>query len=393
MMMWMSPPSWKIQATLAVVGCFSVAIMFVISQHKLLIIPSKLIRRGLSEGVKSGRMIEEETEGRIIEEMNRRRLSEVLKRIYPASEFTIDEDGHQVIKGSWIPSTEFGTQVYNHSSGYVIENRALCNAPKIILFVFVESAPTHFQKRRTWREMWANLTHYHGYDVVKAFVIGRSHRERINAFVREESGLFSDIIQLDYLDVYANLTRKTMTSLDWVLRNCRHTAFVLKTDDDVMIFGRKFVNHLISIRHVQGIYAGLLMREVRVYRSGSWAVGYDQYPFEVYPDYNVGMSILFSMDALQRIVKASRHVIYNPVEDAFLGIAAKAAGVRPLSYPGFTIVSDEETEESQLATLIDWLLDSEGMAIHGLRKAVWQRLIDRVIVNQTAAFHTYMYPR
>ena len=313
-----------------------------------------------------------------------KRLSDDTKRAYPASEFVWDRDGHQVIEGSWIPAADFGTRVYDHTSGYVIENGALCNgAPNLILFVFVVSAPLNFEKRRRWRETWDGLTRHRGYDVRMAFTIGRSYRNEINTFIRQENDRHSDIIQLDYLDKYHNLTRKTMTSLDWVRRHCHRAAFVLKTDDDVMLFARKFVNRLIPVRHERRLYDGATSEDAKVLREGPLMVPYEQYPFELYPDYNVGMAILLSMDALQSMVSVSRHVMYIPVEDAFLGIVAKAAGIEPHFDKGFVLFSETETDENQLAMARSTFLEGEGTAGHNLHDQVWRQLLD-----DRAAVHT-----
>ena len=86
------------------------------------------------------------------------------------------------------------------------------------------------------------------------------HCENKHLSLKEESEKFRDLVTFDFHDSYANLTVKSGLLLNWVLRFCPETDFVLKTDDDTVILpgGLKFVlknYHESAMNGIIGMYS------------------------------------------------------------------------------------------------------------------------------------------
>lgn len=100
--------------------------------------------------------------------------------------------------------------------------------------VFVISRSFSFEQRRLARERWLSD--------VKAnprlrmlFVLASNKDDTVNALLAEESRIYGDVLQLDYLEDYYLLPVKTLALLRWTLLNCINVKYVLKVDDDTFI--------------------------------------------------------------------------------------------------------------------------------------------------------------
>lgn len=103
------------------------------------------------------------------------------------------------------------------------------------LLVVVISAPNHFEKRRAIRRhfaAWKDETYRH-----YIFLVGFVHYNDLTTqqLLVEEKVSFGDIVQVDVVDSYDNLTVKSVAMLYWVYTHCFDTNFVLKMDDDVFV--------------------------------------------------------------------------------------------------------------------------------------------------------------
>ncbi len=110
------------------------------------------------------------------------------------------------------------------------------NVPKCLsnqdVFVAVISAPGYFEKRQTIRETW--LRHLNS-SYALAFVVGLTTNATIQGRIEEENMEHGDIIQINFLDHYHNLTLKAVGLLNWINLNCPRISYVLKCDDDVYV--------------------------------------------------------------------------------------------------------------------------------------------------------------
>lgn len=132
------------------------------------------------------------------------------------------------------------------------------------LFVAVISAPGYFEKRESIRQTWRRSLFESQQDVDLvgfAFILGSIHGRNgssIQEAIDRESATHRDIIQIDMLDSYHNLTLKVTALLNWADRYCQAADFVLKVDDDIYVNTRNLVSVLqplsSSQRAVYGTY-------------------------------------------------------------------------------------------------------------------------------------------
>lgn len=126
---------------------------------------------------------------------------------------------------------DFGPVVNDVSSFRYPISVPACNAGHKVL-VAVVSAPAYFDRRDAMRRTWINPIHL---PAKVAFIMGRTDNITVQQQVEEESFNHGDILQVDMVDTYDNLTLKAVALLNWVNAHCPQALYVLKCDDDVYV--------------------------------------------------------------------------------------------------------------------------------------------------------------
>ena len=62
-----------------------------------------------------------------------------------------------------------------------------------------------------------------------------------------EATAFGDVLRLDVVDSYLNLTRKVVAVNDWVTQHCKKAGYLLKTDDGLSLNIPRFHSQHTSI--------------------------------------------------------------------------------------------------------------------------------------------------
>jgi len=156
---------------------------------------------------------------------------------------------------------------------------------------------------------------------------------------------------------YANLVFKTMEALRWALANVNFETLLKVDDDSIVHVGRlwSWVHDELP-REDPGapppslLYAGRVFRNSQVVRANftrnhlrhpdwfpasflKWAVDESVYPLESYPPYCGGGGYILGVEASNRVVNEynARYTPARiiPVEDAFIGVLARAQGIVP----------------------------------------------------------------
>ena len=116
---------------------------------------------------------------------------------------------------------------------------------KILLIAAVSSSSKNFNMRQSIRATWANQSYFNKIKI--AFILGNSGNESINRMIRRESENHGDIVQVDFLDTYDNLTLKTLQIMRWTAEYCANARFVIKIDDDMIMNSKKVYQYLKKI--------------------------------------------------------------------------------------------------------------------------------------------------
>jgi len=109
---------------------------------------------------------------------------------------------------------------------YLLPMPAPCQ-PHQYLIIYVHTAPGHHSRRKAVRSTWGNVTRWSTVSdpVTLRFVLGRStndglHQQR--ALAREQAE-YGDLVQLDFVDSYRNMTLKAVGALQWLNEFCQNT--------------------------------------------------------------------------------------------------------------------------------------------------------------------------
>lgn len=217
----------------------------------------------------------------------------------------------------------------------LLEN--VCN-PSPYLVVLILSTFGAKEERNSIRNTWLNSvwTNLHpNFTVKHIFILGLKNRNEELAILHE-SKMFKDILSSNFIDSYENLTLKVLIGLNWINKNCEHTKYVLKADDDTLILVPNLLLFLSQNVHIERIIGHVVESGV-VNRKGRWKVALDLYPHKIYPPYVFGNSYVIPRSLLQSLITASNHMPSIPIEDAYItGILRREAKSNLLHHPGFS---------------------------------------------------------
>lgn len=180
------------------------------------------------------------------------------------------------------------------------------------------------------RSMWANMKYLPHFGMKTVFVVAIPQYDDVQELLEVESKIHHDIIQLDFLDAYGNLTLKTLSILHWTKTFCPQAKWILKSDTDV------FVNPFALTQYLNETEADFVCKvcyHCRVCRAGThcppkWFVSREEYPDEYYPTYCLGSAYVLRANLANKIYALANKTHPLIIEDAyFTGILTKNMNV------------------------------------------------------------------
>ncbi|KAK0049346.1 beta-1 3-galactosyltransferase 5-like isoform X1 [Biomphalaria pfeifferi] len=207
----------------------------------------------------------------------------------------------------------------------------VCSSSPPYLLVLQMSVPTEINARNAVKETWASVASGRKWpnrvvnaNVKLVFVIGHgtSNDTRFDKeAVAAESATHGDILYLDMMDSYRNLTLKVVSSLYWVKVTCPGVRFVAKVDVDTFVNLPLLVDTLL-VEEIKLNFAilGYVYKKEKsvVLREGAWAVSESLFPGPYYPVYASGCAYILSQEVVSKIAEAAPYIPMLPVEDLFL---------------------------------------------------------------------------
>ena len=191
------------------------------------------------------------------------------------------------------------------------------------ILIFVHTRASSIARRRLIRKTWASVRHHDGMHVRTVFVIGRDvKRPQTQAQIEADAREHGDVIQLDFVDSYRNLTLKHMSGLRWALQQCsRDVKLIVKLDDDVWVNMTSLVAfvRVTSQEQLDNNIWCLSKHRVQVIRKlkSKWTVTKEEYPDRLYPTYCMGAATVYTNRSAQRVVEAALHEDFFWVDDVF----------------------------------------------------------------------------
>uniref|UniRef100_A0A8B9GV95 Hexosyltransferase n=2 Tax=Astyanax mexicanus TaxID=7994 RepID=A0A8B9GV95_ASTMX len=143
-----------------------------------------------------------------------------------------------------------------------------------------------------------------------------------------------DIVYVDFIDTYQNLTVKTMMIMNWLATYCPSARYAMKVDADI------FVNVPYLVRYLQNqgessqkdFITGSVINDgcPRRNQRSKWYLSKEAYPESRFPPYVSGAGYVFSIDLAKKISWASRYVRPIPMEDVYVGLCLHFLDVQPV---------------------------------------------------------------
>lgn len=248
----------------------------------------------------------------------------------------------------------------NNFAAFTITEAANVTVQIPYLLIVVCSYHEHYTFRQAIRQAWGNIQKP---GIMLIFLIGK-HREKYwNWFVKHENSIYGDILQLNITESYANLSRKILCGISWVLNRLPEITYFMKVDDDVYInipyLLEILQTNLIDNDHILGALNvnALVNRNMR----DSWGVSYQNYPYSHYPPYVSGGAYVMTLVAARTILDVAAYYPIVQIEDAYItGILAKAANVKHVSHPGFAFWTSQKSSACDI--LLNRMVSSVNMS-------------------------------
>ena len=282
---------------------------------------------------------------------------------------------------------------YHPRHPFVIDASSTCMGEDVFLLVYVHSASKHLHRRNSIRKTWGNTTYWgKAFNTTTrvVFVLGKAEEDSQDiSRIAEESSQYGDIVLVDYIDTYRNLTHKALSALRWIQTYCRQARFVLKADDDVLVNNVAVLNDMMEWER-QGsmsLIGCLNIGPATVQRNGKWMVPKEIYPEKLWPRYCHGAFFFCSTEVAMALLEVSK---YNPfvwVDDAFItGILRNRIGVDIYnSTKGFlnNAEFDHMLERASLDKSMDRILNTWYIydRVYNIEKHVklWNKLVEGLL--------------
>ncbi|XP_077532228.1 uncharacterized protein LOC144144596 [Haemaphysalis longicornis] len=211
-----------------------------------------------------------------------------------------------------------------------------CSSRLRVLY-YVHTAPDHVDRRDLLRSTI-------GKEEVAAFVnsslvffVGTTPDQKLREKVHEEAERYGDLVELDFIDTYRNLTHKFIGATKWLTANdCLNSSerVVVKLDDDVMVnvfLLTSYVEYMLALDPLvsPSIHCYTLWREGPIRKKNSkWFVSRQEYRSFRYPPYCVGAAFMMHAPVLALLGRAAHNVPFFWVDDVYAtGMVARSAKV------------------------------------------------------------------
>ncbi|XP_043910685.1 N-acetyllactosaminide beta-1,3-N-acetylglucosaminyltransferase 3-like [Protopterus annectens] len=242
---------------------------------------------------------------------------------------------------------------YRHCKNFEVlhDIPSKCDGPqqsdKVFLFLVIKSTPANYDRREVIRKTWGQERVFSEMQIKILFILGvdskEKERKKFQQLIHTEYKQYGDILQWDFYDTFFNLTLKQVLFYEWFIEHCPNVKFLFNGDDDVFVNSDDMVHYLAGLKGNNGdkhLYVGQLIPHVKPIRNeaSKYCVPKEVYPAEFYPAYCAGGGIVMSGFTAREIYKASHIIPVMPIDDVYLGICLKKAGLSPASHMAISTI-------------------------------------------------------
>ncbi|XP_034934474.1 beta-1,3-galactosyltransferase 5-like [Chelonus insularis] len=191
-----------------------------------------------------------------------------------------------------------------------------------VLFAIL-SKSTNFLRRQSIRDTWGvnqNVLFFYSY-----LMENETIRDQLN----NESAKYQDMIPLNFVDTYYNLTLKVRTVFEWVNQICLEidrNFLLVKGDDDVFVnvntFEKAKSYFNINNEHIYGHV--FVDKEPKRTADSKYYVSIEEYPYRKYPNFISGSFYVLSPKVMRKLLIKCNNLYFFKLEDVFFtGICAE----------------------------------------------------------------------
>ncbi|KAF4532105.1 hypothetical protein B566_EDAN006199 [Ephemera danica] len=249
---------------------------------------------------------------------------------------------------------QFTVFKYNFDLLTNLEEKCKRNESVDVVFLIVSFIKT-YDRRMAIRQTWGLENHIKDAKIRRVFLMGTDPKnDSVRTEILRENEQHHDIVLADYDDTYENNTIKYIMGIEWARKFCSNSKFYVIADDDA------FFSFL--------FYGGYKISAAGPMRYGKWKATVEQYPYDVYPAYITGHTVILSHDVLDVLVEAAHH---TKIDDVYLGMLANWADVTP------THVNHIEVGHPNDIKIFDTTIASHYMPSAAEAIRIWNLLNDR----------------
>ncbi|EPB71936.1 N-acetyllactosaminide 3-alpha-galactosyltransferase [Ancylostoma ceylanicum] len=187
----------------------------------------------------------------------------------------------------------------------VVPSAAMCFNTSFIVVVHMR-AEDHAGRKR-WRATYGNPHLRENFKYNLIFSIGLPRKASDQDLIIEESGIYGDILQADYIDAYRNITLKQLAELRFFASSCENLFAVVKLDDDVAWGVNRTAEFVSKNVHPNELYCA------KSITKEEWGRGQ-------FPTHCLGMIYIVSLSAIKRMLAT--------IDDVFItGVLTEASNV------------------------------------------------------------------
>ncbi|CBK21348.2 uncharacterized protein [Blastocystis hominis] len=225
---------------------------------------------------------------------------------------------------------------YGYNYTYLAQPKNFCSEDTFMV-VMIMSTVKKPEERKVLRETWFKDKVVHGQKLKYLFIVSSSPDPAVNEAIDKEALEYNDILHMDHLDSYNNITMSIMNTFNWLHRNCKSIKYILKGDPDSYFNTPKIVKWLLDLppekqhRLYHG-YCVMLSKFERNPNKEKYVPLLASASDMIWP-YCVGVGYVISSDLLAPLVLASRHyntIYYN--EEMNVGLSNMILNVTPYRY-------------------------------------------------------------
>lgn len=242
----------------------------------------------------------------------------------------------------------------------------VCKGDNVSLLILIFSNPPNTERRNVIRETWlSDLAHSIRY----TFVLAKSEDRRVKKQLEIENEENRDILLLNFMDSYKNLTYKTVSSFGWATKKCQKAEYLLKIDDDMWL-NKKALTTILSRGVLKGALGGSCNHGAQPVRDpdSKYYVPKKIFPESYYPTFCSGTAYVADFNLIKNIVKISRTTPFFPLEDIYVAICVQKLKAKILNMYGFNSV---HVKANPCWLKSDWLITTHEYLPYELRK-VWR---------------------